>query len=232
MAGPWRGKSQQQPIVPEVPRWRSETQVGGVGFGGQANQVQARGGAHARSELFRDRVLQRRDADLQIQEIPVGEVGEALPAILFPTQPEQPDDAHGRPGARVRGDAGLPLRRRSVSAHVRRGFLRGHRAHPHADGRVQQERLPSGSHVDSVLCGHRAGAGRAGGRRAARASAERVGGHLVDRVFHPRHLHTFAGPDESGGHHWNYTVSHTCVGVVEVKRDGRVFVETGEPLLL
>lgn len=119
-------------------------------------------------------MLQQRDADFQIQEVPVGEVGEALPALLLPTQPEQFDDAHGRSRAGVRGDAGVPLRWRSFLAHLRGGFLHGNRAHPHADCRVQQERLPSGSHVDSLLCAHFAGAGCTCDRRAAGGAAERV----------------------------------------------------------
>ncbi len=119
-------------------------------------------------------MLQWRDADFQIQEVPVGEVGEALPALLLPTQPEQLDDAHGRLGVGVRGDAGLPLRRRSVLAHLRGGFLHGNLAHPHADCRVQQKRLPSGSHVDSLLCAHFGGADSTGDRSAARGSAQRV----------------------------------------------------------
>ena len=128
------------------------------------------------------RLLPGTAADILLTEVPLGQVGAAVPALLLPSEPEKPHDAHGCAGALVCGAA-------SAAAALPR-HPSGHRGCDPCHGCALQPRhLPPGPHGPGFLSAHLRGAGHPGGGPAFAPAAQRLQGHLVDCVLHQYHLY-------------------------------------------
>ena len=128
------------------------------------------------------RLLPGTAADIPLTEVPLGQVGAAVPALLLPSEPEKPHDAHGCAGALVCGAA-------SAAAALPR-YPSGHRGCDPCHGCALQPRhLPPGPHGPGLLSAHLRGAGHPGGGPAFAPAAQCLQGHLVDCVLHQYHLY-------------------------------------------